>query len=330
MVISKDRKNTSGDGGTAGARRIAGNTSRLVSAGVWATAVAAVLSASHRADAGSSFYFSMANENTSSIGTLVNVKDEDIVFFDGSDYTLFFDGSTAGGTGINGSEDLNAFSVVDNDTILMSFETPSSIPGLGAVDNSDIVQYNFSTDSFSLYFDGSDVELTLANEEIDAMQLLEDGRIVISTRGGGSIDGGAINFEDEDLVVFTPATLGASTSGDWDWYFDGSDVGLDANPDEDGWGLMIDAIGRIYVTTAGAFSVPGVSGENEDVFFFSPTSLGENTTGSFSSTLFFDGSVSGVLGNMNGLSFPVPMPNAAWMGMGLLGALFASKARKLL
>jgi hypothetical protein len=43
--------------------------------------------------------------------------------------------------------------------------------------------------------------------------------------------------------------------------------------------------------------VAGVSGADEDVFVFTPTTLGSSTTGTFSSSLYFDGSVYGLAAN---------------------------------
>ena len=41
----------------------------------------------------------------------------------------------------------------------------------------------------------------------------------------------------------------------------------------------------------------GVSGEDDDVFVFTPTSLGPVTSGTFSPTLYFDGSAFGLTAN---------------------------------
>ncbi len=51
--------------------------------------------------------------------------------------------------------------------------------------------------------------------------------------------------------------------------------------------------------------MPGVSGANEDVFVFTPTSLGTNTAGSYSPALFFDGSLYGLGSNaLTGIGLP--------------------------
>jgi hypothetical protein len=79
-------------------------------------------------------------------------------------------------------------------------------------------------------------------------------------------------------------------------YFDGSDVGL-SNSNENVDAAAVDAAGRIYLSTTGNFSVTGASGADEDVFVFTPTTLGANTSGSFSPSLYFDGSAFGLAGN---------------------------------
>jgi len=99
--------------------------------------------------------------------------------------------------------DLDAFYVVDVDTILMSFRTSAPIGSLGTVADSDIVRFDASSlgattaGSFSMYFDGLDVGLDTSGEDIDAIELLSDGWLVISTRGSFSVFG--VKGADEDL-----------------------------------------------------------------------------------------------------------------------------------
>ena len=78
-----------------------------------------------------------------------------------------------------------------------------------------------------------------------------------------------------------PATLGATTSGSFSLYFDGSDVGLSTSSGEDIDAAAVDAAGRIYLSTLGSFAVNGASGEDEDVFVFTPATLGTTTAGTF-------------------------------------------------
>jgi len=70
-----------------------------------------------------------------------------------------------------------------------------------------------------------------------------------------------------------------------------------------GWesrGIVIFDNGRVYggdhrQFTSGSYSVSGASGADEDLFLFTPTSLGSNTSGSFA--IYFDGSDVGLSGS---------------------------------
>jgi hypothetical protein len=84
-----------------------------------------------------------------------------------------------------------------------------------------------------------------------------------------------------------PTSLGTSTSGTFEWYFDGSDVGLTRNG-EDVDSIAVLADGRIVIGTTGGFRVPGVSGADEDLLVFTPTALGSGTSGTWER--YFDGS----------------------------------------
>ena len=64
---------------------------------------------------------------------------------------------------------------------------------------------------------------------------------------------------------------------------------------EDVDAAAVDASGNIYLSTLDAFSVPGATGQDEDVFIFTPTALEPPTTaGSFAPELYFDGSTFGL------------------------------------
>ena len=204
---------------------------------------------------------------------------------------MVFDGSDVGV-----ASEIDAFHMLDADTILLSLASERSVANLGTVDESDIIRFDATSlgantaGTFSRYFDGSDVGLTASGEDIDALSVLPDGRIVISTLGVVSVPG--LSAVDEDLLVFTPTSLGATTAGSWALYFDGSDVGLTNGEDIDGVDVI--ANGDIYLSAPSAFAVPSLSGANEDVFICKPTSLGNNTACTYVATLAFDGSAWGL------------------------------------
>ncbi len=127
---------------------------------------------------------------------------------------------------------------------------------------------------------------------MDAFDILADGRLLVSTLGNVSVTGAS--GADEDLLAFTPAQLGSTTSGTWAMYFDGSDVGLSSTSNEDVNGVWVDAVGKIYLTTLGSFSVTGVSGDGSDIFTCTPGSLGSTTSCTFA--MYWDGSNNGFSG----------------------------------
>jgi hypothetical protein len=227
----------------------------------------------------------------------VSAANEDILFFDGASFSLSFDGSDVG----LGSLRLDALSWLDPDSLLLSFDAPGTVPGIaGTVDDSDVVRFDAgslgpaTTGGFSIYVDGSDVGLTLDAHDVDAVELLPNGHILLSTVGAVSVSG--VAAVDEDLLELT-GTFGPTTTGNFSMYLDGSDVGLSTNAGEDVEAAAVDAAGKTYLSTADLFSVPGLSGADEDVFVFTPSSLGPVTSGTFSQTLYFDGSAYGLSAN---------------------------------
>jgi hypothetical protein len=240
--------------------------------------------------------------------------DEDIIKFDGQSFSLFFDGSDVGCT----SSDLFAFTLLDSDTLLLAFSTTLTLGGI-SVAPQDIVRFDATSlgsttaGTFSLYFDGSDVGLTTTAEPLDAVSVLGDGRILLSTTGNPSVTG--ISGADEDILAFTPTSLGNTTAGAWSLYFDGSDVGLANTVDEDVEALDVAPDGAIYLSTLGSFSVTGVSGADEDIFVCMPSALGNTTACTYSAALYFDGSAWGLAANdvdafhiLASLATPTPAP----------------------
>ncbi|MCB9418726.1 MAG: S8 family serine peptidase [Ardenticatenaceae bacterium] len=227
----------------------------------------------------------------------VGFADEDIVSFDtgSSAWAMVFDGSDVGV-----ASDINAFDFLTDGSIVMSFDAGTNVPGIGSVDDSDMVRFipsslgDNTSGTFVWYFDGSDVGLSTSGEDVDAVDVLDDGRILISTTGSYSVTGAS--GVDEDLIVFTPSNLGSTTNGSWALYFDGSDVGLSTSSTEDVTGTWQDGNGNVYLTTLGAFSVTGVSGDGADIFVCAPGSLGSTTSCTFS--MYWDGSLYGFAGEV--------------------------------
>jgi VCBS repeat-containing protein len=258
------------------------------------------------------YYFSTATGGTlvGSSGTPLSFADADIVRLAvGSsgayDFELYFDGSDVGLT--TGNEDIDAFDILPNGSIVLSTVGTFSVPGPSGISigggGHDLLLFtptslgSTTAGVWHTYFDGNDVGLTTNNENVDAVSVLEDGRLLISTSGNVSVSGAS--GDDKDLLAFTPTLLGDTTAGTWAMYFDGSDVALTSNA-EDVDALFVDpaagapGLPALFFSTRGNFAVTGVSGTNNDVFQFTPTLLGGTTTGSYAPGLSLDGSQFGL------------------------------------
>lgn len=223
----------------------------------------------------------------------ISFRNEDIVAYDiqSGEWTLYFDGSDVGVT-----TDINAFELLNDGSLIMSFDVPTDVSGLGVVENTDLVRFvpsslgPLTAGSFEWYLDGSDVGLDTANENIDGVTVLSDGTVVVSTLESFAVPG--VTGQDEDLIAFSPTQLGANSSGVWRMYFDGSDVGLANSSQEDVQAAWIDpATQNIYLSTRGAFSVPGLNGDGNDIFICTPAQTGDTTVCTYS--LFWDGAANG-------------------------------------
>ncbi|HRW07588.1 MAG TPA: zinc-dependent metalloprotease family protein [Caldilineaceae bacterium] len=229
--------------------------------------------------------------------------DEDIVAYDDAS-NLWYMVVDASDIGIK--TDINGFEWLPDGSLLLTLDRPTAIAGLGTVDDSDILRFiptrlgATTAGTLEYYLDGSDVGLTTNGEDIDAIALSPEGDLIISTLGGVAI--GTLRGRDEDLLRFHATQLGAHTAGTWEWYFDGSDVGL-TDATEDIFSLWIDA-GRNepYFSMAGPFAVKGLSGQAWDISFCTPVRFGSTTACTF--TNYWHGSDYGFGGEViDGLAF---------------------------
>ncbi|MEM9117856.1 MAG: DVUA0089 family protein [Cyanobacteria bacterium P01_F01_bin.56] len=232
--------------------------------------------------------FSMRANNVV-LENLTNIDNTDIVQYDGTSFKRVFDGSDVG---IN-NKILDAFDVISDTEILMSFRKATTIQGL-VVEKGDIVKFNATqlgeqtAGSFEMYFDASDVDLKGGN--LTALSKLDSGDLLLSMSSSGSVNG--VSFNNEDVLLFSPTTLGDNTSGTFELYLDGSDIALTSK----GEGITALAMAgeQILLSSESNFRVPttggALKGEDVDIFSFTPTLGGSSTEGTFGPELFFDGS----------------------------------------
>ncbi|MBW7881053.1 MAG: pectin esterase [Caldilineaceae bacterium] len=246
------------------------------------------------------------DKQLNNLGSLSSVHPADIIGFTGSDYVMAFDASDVG---VPNNNNLDAFHIVNGTTILMSFLNPvpaGTLPGLAsAVDDSDIVMFSATSlgdttaGAFSLFAAGAPLGLTTNGEDINALDVLPDGRLIISTLGNAVVFSDSNNSgspqiaaEPMDLLALTPDTPGNYASGTWAIYFDGSDIEFDKK-DENIDAVDVAANGDIYLSTSGDIKTSTLKTKDEDIVVCASPTTGANTACS-SLTLYYNGKAAGV------------------------------------
>ncbi len=245
--------------------------------------------------------------------TLGGVKydDEDIIALDQATgvWGYLFDGSDAGLS----ATDVDAFLMLDDGSLLLSFDSPITIPGLGDVDDSDILRFlpdslgEVTAGVLELYVDGSDIELTTDGEDIDAIGMLPDGDLLISTRGAVRV--GTYQGKDSDLLRLRLAQTGAETVGSWSILFYGSAVNL-SQAAEDIDGVWFDReTNRLYLSTLGNFNVGNLNGVRDDIFFCTLSAAGGTVPCEFSpNSYYWRARNNGLSFQLDGLGIGAYMP----------------------
>ncbi len=178
---------------------------------------------------------------------------------------------------------------------------------------------DYSSGTFIMLIDGSDIGLG----EVEAITLVELNSIV----AGRAIQAGTFLVSesgDYDIHHFRPTSVGATTSGQWQVFLDGSDMDVEVE-----WeGIeLIEMATTLGDATLSSGQILGIlkddddlgsndwDVDSEDVFILDLTSTGDTTSGS-ASTLFEGGDVSLSTSNEsldvvtltgNGLSSVVPL-----------------------
>lgn len=170
-----------------------------------------------------SFYFS-APETGVVGGT--GYADEDIMKYASGtgNWTKSFDGTN---NGLPDSADIDALAIIASSgyiSYLMSFDTPTAVPGQGTVDDSDVVRFDTWNSAWSMYLDGSTVGLTTDGEDIDGLTFSSGPSLVVSTRGGYNVKnftGGNFSGNNKDLILLVD-----KAAGTWTKWLQGSQIGL--------------------------------------------------------------------------------------------------------
>lgn len=254
----------------------------------------------------------------------VAFRNEDILAYEvqQDQWTIFFDGSDVG----LHAGDIDAFAILPDGNILLSVDQPLRAPGLGVIDDSDILHFTptklgpDTAGAFAFYLDGSDVGLTQDGEDIDAIEYTADGALLISTKGKATVD--ELTARDEDVMRFTPTSLGADTQGEWSLAMNGSALALtDGSEDVN---ALAEYNGLLFLMTKGNFhAVDGVNelvGDDDDLFGLGLFQHGDETAGQLfaylnADTLGFEAAIDGVTLDIDGaLAAHLPVAQGAALG----------------
>ena len=145
----------------------------------------------------------------------------------------------------------------------------------------DIVVNALGTNSWAMYFDGSDVGIT---KNLTDFTFTPDGCMLMTFNGNQNVPGVGL-VKPQDLVKFCATQTGTTTAGTFTMYFDGSDVGLAAG------GEIIDAVevrpnGDLVISTKGTANSPQppaapVKAKKNDLLIFHGTQYGPTTMGTW-------------------------------------------------
>ena len=192
-------------------------------------------------------------------------------------FSRVFDASVFG---LPGNANIDGISF-DGNLVYISFARNggTNIPGLGIVQDEDVVVLNPGDGQWEIFFDGSgDCNLGLNNgQDVDAVNIA-NGNLLFSTIGNNAVDGVAGPYDDADIYSWDGE---ACTR-----VFDASASGLPGNADLDG--LTNDGVnGYMTFNRDAGTNIPGLGVvQDEDVVMFDPVSA--------TWTLFFDGSTHGL------------------------------------
>ncbi len=207
--------------------------------------------------------------NTNPPGVGGTADDADLYSWNGTAFARVFDASTAG---IPGAANVDGLDRTDATHFYLSFAADTTITGLGAVQDEDIVFYNAGT--WSVYFDGTAAGLTAANLDIDEFDI-SGGVLRFSTLGNTNPPGVGGTADDADVYSWN----GTSFARVWDATANG--VPAAANVD----GLAMQDATHFRLSFAADTTITGLGAvQDKDVVLFN--------AGAWSN--WFDGTAAGL------------------------------------
>ncbi|TKB28668.1 hypothetical protein FCL47_02545 [Desulfopila sp. IMCC35006] len=218
-------------------------------------------------------YFSTAG-NTNPPGVTGAADDADIYRWNNTAFARVWDASV---NGLPNNANVDGLVVVSPTDFYLSFSANNTnVPGLGNVQDEDVVHYSNGT--WSVYFDGTARGMTNNNQDLDAISIV-GGTLYFSTAGNTNPPGVGGAADDADIYRWN----GTSFARVWD----ASVNGLPGNANVDGL-KYVDAT-HFYLSFSGNnTNVPGLGNvQDEDIVYYN--------NGTWS--VYFDGTSKGLTNN---------------------------------
>jgi hypothetical protein len=240
-----------------------------------------------------SLYFSTLG-NTNPPGVAGSADDADVYLWNApaSTFSRYIDVSAIASP-IPGGANVDGLDMVDATHFYVSFSGDTTLPGIGAIQDEDVVYYNAGT--WSVYFDGTAFGLTAGNLDIDAFSI-----------AGGTLYFSTLGNTNPPTLAGCPAVGGTADDADiYSWsgtcYTRVLDVTvapyyLPSGANVDGY-VRLDAT-HFYLSFAADVTVPGIGAvQDEDVVFFDGLKW----------VVYFDGTAKGLTANNQDIdAFDIP------------------------
>ncbi|MBN1392657.1 MAG: PEP-CTERM sorting domain-containing protein [Sedimentisphaerales bacterium] len=213
------------------------------------------------------------------------------------------------------NEKVNAFDVLPNGHIVFSAKRCARIGELIGFDyiyNGDLVEYDPVSGKASLFFDE---QLFSRNEDIDAVDILPNGHIILSTAGSATL--GGLSFLDGDLIEYDPIADVATLFFSEKMFFKNEDIdAVDVMPD-----------GSILFSTQNNGQLRGLWFTRKDIVRFYPDDYTGDSSLAGTAVLYFDaGSFKSKKPDFDCIAL-APVPEPATILLLALGSLALRRRR---
>jgi VCBS repeat-containing protein len=199
------------------------------------------------------FHFSTFG-NTNPPGVNGIADDADIYYWNVSAFSRFVDVTTITNP-VPTSANADEIKVIDATHFYMSFVENVNLPGLGPVQDEDIVYYNAGT--WSVFFDGTPGLGQSGNQDIDAFSIVGDN-IYFSTFGNTNPQGVTGTADDADIYLWNGTAYSRVV--------DMTTLGVPTGANVDGLEFLDST--HFYVSFTDNVTIGGVTYQDEDIVYY--------------------------------------------------------------